>query len=230
MRSSTTFGNNTPTATQTYSPSVPLSVYRELAAQLQTAEARLDSLNAQNQQLAKQNQHLRQEIEKAVFHLEQIADSAEVDKRTYTYYPTSGTRPEPSLPIPPRSMHYIFRSPTAVQSVVEAVSPFPTREAGSVFAEKVFTEQDENRDRRRCQPETASEVSGWLLAIAILLIVAMAFGGGYLIVRPLLQSRQAALWVNFQAEAKLHPAGKVVVINKLIAQGGSIKLEKMYYM
>lgn len=205
MRSSTTFGHNTPTATQTYSPSVPLSVYRELAAQLQAAEARLDSLKAQNQQLALQNQHLRQEIEKAVFHLEQIADSAEVDKRTYTYHPTSDSRSEPSLP------------PTAVQSVVEAVSPFPTREAGLVFSEKVFTEQEEGRYRRRSQPETASLVSGWLLAIAILLIVATAFGAGYLIVRPLLQSRQAALWVNFQAGAKLHPAGKVVVINKLIA-------------
>ncbi len=231
MRSSTTFGHNTRTATQTYSPSVPLSVYRELAAQLQAAEERLDSLNAQNQQLAKQNQHLRQEIEKAVFHLQQIADSAEVDKRTYTYHPTSYSRSEPSLPVSePRSMHRSSRPPTAVQSAVEVPSPFPTREARSVLSEKVFTEQEQGRYRRRFQPETASEVSGWLLAIAILLIVATAFGGGYLIVRPLLQSRQAALWVNFQAEAKLHPAGKVVVINKLIAQRGSIKLEKMYYM
>lgn len=194
MRSSTTSGHNTPTATQTYSPSVPLSVYRELAAQLQTAEARLNSLKAQNQQLAKQNQHLRQEIEKAVFHLDEIADSAEVDKRTYTYHPTSYSRSEPSLPVSePRSMHRSSRPPTAVQSAVEAPSPFPTREAGSVLSEKVFTEQEEGRYRRRGQPETASEVSGWLLAIAILLIVATAFGSGYLIVRPLLQSRQAAM-------------------------------------
>jgi len=48
-----------------YLLSVPLSVYRELAAELQAAEAMLDSCNAQNQHLAKQNQQLRQEISKS---------------------------------------------------------------------------------------------------------------------------------------------------------------------
>ncbi len=61
MRSTTT-SNKTPNTNYTYSPSVPISVYRELAAELQAAEALLDSLNAQNQHLAKHNQKLRQEI------------------------------------------------------------------------------------------------------------------------------------------------------------------------
>lgn len=191
MRSSTTSGHKT--STHTYSPSVPLSVYRELAAELQAAEATLDSLNAQNQQLARQNQQLRQEIEKAVqsvLRLQQIVDSAGAVKRTYAYDPPSNFRAEPSRPgSGPRSMHRSSRPPTAVQTVVEGASPFLTREPSSVFSEKVFTEQEEGRYRRRSQPETASEVSGWSLAIAIVFIMATAFSAGYLIVRPLLQSR-----------------------------------------
>ena len=57
------------------------------------------------------------------------------------------------------------------------------------LAETVFTEQEENRYLRRSPIERASEINGWWLAIAIFLIVATAFGTGYLIVRPLLQHR-----------------------------------------
>ncbi len=191
MRSSTTFGHNTPTATQTYSPSVPLSVYRELAAQLQAAEARLDFLNSQNKQLATENQQLRQEIEKAVqsvLHLQQSVDSAPGRSRSYTHRPNKNFRAEPSRPVSgslpmPRNS----RPPTATQSAVEG--SFQTREASSVSSEKLFTEQEEGRYRRRSQPESPSEISGRSLAIAILLIMVTAFGAGYLIVRPLLQSR-----------------------------------------
>lgn len=192
MPSSRTSGHNTPTATHTYSPSVPLSVYRELAANLQAAEAMLDSLNAQNQQLAKHNQQLRQEIEKAVqsvLHLQQVVDSGGAVNWTYTNRGTSDNRPEPSRPVSgPRPMHRSSRPPSGVQSAVEGPSPFPTRQAGSV-SEKLFTEHEQGRYRRRPQPESASQVSGWRLAIAILLIMVTAFSAGYLIVRPLLHKR-----------------------------------------
>lgn len=58
MRSSTTPCHKT-TAAYTYSPSVPLSLYRELAVQLQAAEARLYSLSTQNQHLSQHNSTLR---------------------------------------------------------------------------------------------------------------------------------------------------------------------------
>ena len=88
MRSSTTVHKS-----QSYSPysaSVPLSVYREVTTELQAAKAMLNSLHAQNQQLAIQNQQLRQEIEKvmqSVLHAQQIADAtAKVNslKNTFT--------------------------------------------------------------------------------------------------------------------------------------------------
>lgn len=49
-----------------YSPSVPMSVYRELAAELRANKAVIDSLNSRNQQLITQNQRLKQEIHNVV--------------------------------------------------------------------------------------------------------------------------------------------------------------------
>lgn len=170
MRSSTSSAHNASTATYNYSPAVPLSVYRELAAELQAVEAMLDSLDAQNQQLAKQNQQLRQEIEKAVqsvVHLKQVADSVGADGWNHVR-PTSDFRPRPPKPAPGARPMHRPRPPSGVQ---------------------MFTEQEQGRYRRRSQLETASQTNGWWLAITILLIMVTAFSAGYLLVRPLLQNR-----------------------------------------
>ena len=188
MSSSTTSTQNTSTAKYTYSPSVPLSVYRELAAELQAVEATLDSLDAQNQQLARQNQQLRQEIEKAVqsvFHLKQVADSAGV-LGWHDAHPASVKSKIPNYPAATRQVQR-SQPPAGVQSV--SVRPFPNRKTGSGLSEKISIEQEQGRYRRRSQPEIASQTSGWWLAIAILLIMVTAFSAGYLLVRPLLQNR-----------------------------------------
>ncbi|NJL23707.1 MAG: hypothetical protein HC895_27585, partial [Leptolyngbyaceae cyanobacterium SM1_3_5] len=73
----------TPTAARSnasagYAPSVPITVYRELAAELQATKTLLDSMNTQNQQLARHNQQLRQEIEQlaqSAINLRQSADA-----------------------------------------------------------------------------------------------------------------------------------------------------------
>lgn len=189
MRASTTVHSTPPPATPTYSVSVPLSIYRELAAELQATEVKLDFLNAQNKQLVIENQQLRQEIEKAVqsvSHLQSV-DSAPRGSRSYAHLPNK-IRSEPnrpssrSLPMP-RSSQTI----TADRSAVEG--SFQTRKASSVSSEKLFIELEEGRYRRRSHPDSPSEISSRSLAIAILLIIVTAFGAGYLIVRPLLQSR-----------------------------------------
>lgn len=190
MRSSTTSGHNIPTGNYAYSPSVPLSVYRELAAELQAAQAMLDSLNGQNQQLAKHNQQLRQEIEKAVqsvLQLQQVVDSTVVNGPYVTHHQPD-PRPEPGRPVSvPRSMHRSSQPLKSGRSAIEDL--FPIREARSGFSENLFTEEAASSYRRRYRPETASEISGRRLAIAILLIIITAFGASYLIVRPLLSNR-----------------------------------------
>lgn len=194
MRASTTSGHNTPTAKIAYSPSVPLSVYRELAAELQAAETMLDSVNTQNQHLAQQNQQLRQEIDKAVqavLHLQQVVDSSAAVSWSEEPQATCDFKTQLSRTVnaAPRPMPRSSRPLTAVQRAGEELSPFQTRETGSVFSEKLFTEQEEGRYRSRTHPESASQISGWWLAIAILIIICTGFGAGYLIVRPVLQSR-----------------------------------------
>jgi len=53
-----------PTTSQSgYQASVPVTVYRELAAELQSAQAKLSFFQLQNEQLTKQNQMLLQEFE-----------------------------------------------------------------------------------------------------------------------------------------------------------------------
>lgn len=188
MSSSTTPTHNTSNVNYTYSPSVPLSVYRELAAELQTVEAMLDSLDAQNQQLARQNQQLRREIEKAVqsvFHLKQVADSAGAVSWHDTR-PTSDFRSKPRRPVAGSSQPTNRSQPPFKARSVTA-SSFSTRGTDSGFSKKAFTEQEQGRYRRQFPPETASQTNGWWLAIAILLIMVTAFSAGYLLVRPLLQ-------------------------------------------
>ncbi len=53
-------------AHQPSTASVPISVYRELSAELQATQAMMDSLHGQNQHLRKQNVHLQQEVDSIV--------------------------------------------------------------------------------------------------------------------------------------------------------------------
>jgi len=167
MRSSTTSGHKTPTTTHTYSPSVPLSVYRELAAELQAAEAMLDSCNAQNQHLAKQNQQLRQEISKPFspfYYSRLLIRLGQLTIRIKIILPRiSGLNPVVLYQVHVQSSGV----PTAFNNQGLKVHPLSNKGSWFSFFRKVFTEQQEGRYRRRSQPESASQMSSWSLAIAI---------------------------------------------------------------
>jgi hypothetical protein len=181
-----------PTPSTAYCPSVPISVYRELSAELQSAQARLDSLSVQNQQLAKQNQQLRQEVQKVIQsaqHLQQVVD-----------YLPQGVRLEVPQPNPeplnkPRPMTAAKPpQPVAHVPVIEEVAPpSPPRQLEApapIHPEKKQKRiiEQESRPRRVPSAERSTDVSGWLLVVAIFLIVATAFGTGFVIVRPLLNN------------------------------------------
>lgn len=179
MQLSTTSRHKSPTANHPNSTAVPLAVYRKLAAELQTAEAMLESLNAHNQHLAKQNQQLRQEVDRAVqsvLHLQQVADASAANQ-TYGYYPTHKYRES-------------SRSRTkADPSAVGGPSPFPFKQPKSIWSGKVLTTEESGKYHRHSRLNGAVEASGWGLAVAIMLVVLSAFGAGYVIVRPLMPSR-----------------------------------------
>ncbi|WP_204140649.1 hypothetical protein [Halomicronema sp. CCY15110] len=83
-----------PVSASGYAPSVPISVYRELAAELKTTQSTLDALTQQNQQLLRQNQLLRTEIHRFVQSAEQLGHFAGVmPAETYPVSPATISMP-----------------------------------------------------------------------------------------------------------------------------------------
>ncbi len=197
MRNATASGNlptTPPTASnQPYSPSVPISLYREVVAELQTAQERLDSLTTQNHQLLQQNKQLRQEIESVVqsaVHLQQVVDAWEPQSPPMNRSGDRTQRGESAYATPP---HPDNGHPQLSGIPGSAVgSPFAMTDMGPTpgMGEPLFTEQPETRPRRTTRPVKRSDLGGLGLIIMILLIVVTAFGAGYWIVRPLLMQQQ----------------------------------------
>ncbi|MBD2021833.1 hypothetical protein H6F43_16755 [Leptolyngbya sp. FACHB-36] len=161
-----------------YSPSVPISLYRQVATELQSTQAALESLKQQNQQLTEQNQRLRSEIERVVqstLQLHQLADAQPVA----VALPEAAPQPAlvPIEPLPPPKPKTPPRKRVPKLEPAEPTAPAPR-----------FTEQ-EVQPRRTPQPERATEIGGLWLVLVIFLIVITAFGTGFLIVRPLLPNR-----------------------------------------
>ncbi len=184
MRATTGSFNNTTSSTTTpsYSPSVPLSVYRDLASELQTVRANLNSLSTQNQQLVQENELLRQEVSKAVesiLHLQKLVDS----QPKVSYYqapPPSSHNSQPQAKRPmtePSAKKQVFRPrPLVVTNEVEIDIP---------NLQSVYVEEQEANYYLQDEPEP-SQLHSWWFIVAILFIIVMGFGAGYLIVRPLL--------------------------------------------
>jgi hypothetical protein len=190
MRNPNSSGQRPASATG-YAPSVPISVYRELAAELQATKTLLDSLNNQNQQLTQQNQQLRQELERVVqaaLNSQQVANSLQV--------------PGWGAPPPPAPSHAHPSAHPEVQA--ESIRPVPrTQRMGrsnpksepkpakrpsepQILSEERFTEQPELNPRIQRQGTTAKEMGGFWLTLLIAAIVITAFGAGFMVVRPLL--------------------------------------------
>lgn len=181
-----------------YAPSVPISVYRDLAAELQATKAMLESMSGQNQHLARQNQQFRQEIERLVqsaLTLQHIAGLAQAQPS-----------PRPSTP-PSTSDH-----PDAIADVIRqqaarsaqrppAPRPVPTPPPADApvsaqpnlpdlapLSDDLFTEQREEQLTPTPKPATKDLGSLWL-TITILVIVITAFSASFLIFRAFLPRR-----------------------------------------
>ncbi|HIK08924.1 MAG TPA: hypothetical protein IGS52_01425 [Oscillatoriaceae cyanobacterium M33_DOE_052] len=179
MRNAPTAGNTVPPTGQTYSPSIPISVYREVVAELQSAKATLETLQQQNQQLAQQNQQLRQEMENAIkgaVRMQQILDSF-ADAETDNY------------PNTPMDFAATGRGNPAT---VPFASPFTMAQPNSPQrSEPLFAEEEAPRYRRPVAAlSRSSDIEGIRLVLTVLLIVAVAFGVGSFLVAPLFQRLQ----------------------------------------
>ncbi|MDJ1183522.1 hypothetical protein [Roseofilum casamattae] len=183
-----------------YAPSVPISLYRELAGEVKEKQVMLESLQQQNRQLLQQNQQLRGEIEqlaRSVVRLQQIVNipqpsvqhvaMAAIEPPIHqNYEPTPRVAP-PQIATPPRPVDI------SSESGPPLTKPEPERPQSPpdlpVEPENLplVTEQEERPYARPSAPERASEMNGIGLAIAIFLIAALAGTASFLIVRPLIQ-------------------------------------------
>ncbi len=198
-RSETPSAKATPPARGTaQAPAVPLSLYREVANELQTAKSDLHSLKTENQQLIQQNQQLRLEIERVVqstLHLRQLADSYRSGQGTLETFsshlealdfnapaiaPAHDSLDSTAAKLASASEATHLISATSANEIPDApASPAPTR---------VLTGQ-ESQPHPIAAVENSGEISTWWLVLVVCLIVVSAFGTGFLIVRPLLPSR-----------------------------------------
>jgi hypothetical protein len=176
-------------------PSVPLSVYRELASELQMAQSRLDALTAKNQQLTQENQLLRQEMTKLIqscLRLQKLVDFP-APPPTTPNIPAHGTSPDVKSTTQPtvvkaRPRQQVSPKRPPASSEVPSSKSHRSQVSGTVemIPQAVFIEEQEVRYHPPTEPE-AKEVSGWWLVITILLIMLTAFSAGYLVVRPLFE-------------------------------------------
>ena len=208
MKNATLAGNSTPATNQTYSPSVPISLYREVMAELQTTQAHLNALKEENRDLQQENQQLHQEIEQiinSVMHLQQVtgnsyqttrasqippslSQAAQMPART----PTAGDRTPKSPTTPENIKPDNINSNNDGSSSLPFVSPFASEPGGlSNDPEPLFTEQQEPRPRRVSRSPKSSDVGGVWLFVSIFLIVVSCFGIGFFVFRPWIQQNQS---------------------------------------
>ncbi|MEH2180018.1 hypothetical protein [Nostoc sp.] len=198
----TTIGSvhrNSPTpTTQAYPPSVPLSVYRELSTELQAVQARLNALTIQNQQLAQENQLLRQEITKVVesfSRLQNFVDSHTTPSYHQVNQASGDVKSAAKQPVtqahPPQQ---VYRSrPSVVPKTPREKSrqdfSTPVMEVNFPIPEPVFIEEQQVSYYSTTEPDV-KELNGWWLIITILLIMLTAFSAGYFVVRPLFEHQK----------------------------------------
>ncbi len=174
------------TPNNAYCPSVPISVYRELSAELQAAQAMLEVLNNQNQQLLQQNQQLHQEIAKVVQSTQNLQQIAAGIPPTGLGMPTLNTS---SLPVISSKILTSSETQNSRQPMSRGLPLIP-KSLGlgeiSIAPGDLVMEQEEGRNRRISTSPRTSDINGWVLLLAILLIIITAFGTSFLIIRPLL--------------------------------------------
>jgi hypothetical protein len=183
---------------------VPISLYREVTAELQTSQTLINSLKAQNQQLLEQNQNLRQELDQVIRAASQLQQAIEgvrgsgqtglpqmppsVSAIAHPSFNLNQTGSEAPAPAPQVAPSFAVNPEPRRGDRDLVFPPPPDQPLESDRPDLQFSEEPEGRLRPASQPER-SELNGLWLVVSIVLIVIAAFGAGYWVVRPLLQSR-----------------------------------------
>lgn len=153
------------TASSNQAASVPISVYRQLSAELQAAKAMLDTLSNQNNTLTQENQLLRQELERVV----RVAINANQ---------VLGL-PNKDVPTPPKNQ--AEKLADHIRTVAQPV------EDATPLSDELFTEEGIQVDHSA--ESSPRDVSGLWKTLLIVAIIITAFGAGFVVVRQLMPRR-----------------------------------------
>ncbi|MEO1208695.1 MAG: hypothetical protein AAFX78_04050 [Cyanobacteria bacterium J06638_20] len=180
-----------------YSPAVPISVYRELAMELKVTQQTADTLKRQNQQLIRQNQLLRGEIQRFVQSAQQLGHFAGVMPQEATAAqpepPLKAAQPDPGTPPNGSPQPDIFSAEVTAPVEAAIVPQEPERQRDRPKSpvlerpkQRLFAEQPE-RFRPFSSGGIRADINTLWLVTTILLVIVTAFGAGFLIMRPLLK-------------------------------------------
>ncbi|TVQ17401.1 MAG: hypothetical protein EA367_17710 [Leptolyngbya sp. DLM2.Bin15] len=166
-----------------YAPSVPISVYRQLAAELETTKGQLLSVSHKNQQLTQHNQQLQQALTSLV------QSALMVQPLVGTVGTASPSAPAAPAPASPAAPSPVAQSPAA--PVNSTVTTPPSSGQASAAPDlpnfdTFFTEQPEAPQPAEASP--SRRMNGLWLTLVIVVVMLTAFGAGFLVVRPLLQN------------------------------------------
>ncbi|MBE9028521.1 hypothetical protein IQ266_01960 [filamentous cyanobacterium LEGE 11480] len=184
--------------------SVPISLYRELSADLQASQANISALQSQNYQLTEQNLQLRQELEQLAVQTQVIVqqfkqsesandetlrldelgfDAESAENRSQMLDQLYRSMPD-YAPEDVVGMDDTNAFPSAPWSGM-SLPTMPRFNMPQVKRPQRLTGQAQNPMRMQASASEA-ELSGWKLTLVMGLIIFSAFGAGFLIVRPLL--------------------------------------------
>jgi hypothetical protein len=176
------------------SSSVPISLYKEVTAELQNNQQIMASLQAQNQELFQQNQILRRELERIILlsmQLQQAVNTVEMITKNPMAYQTNDHQVGIIPPQLVREKNIENLPPVSENLPAESTTPpvnLPfIRERSDLPEKQILTEEKRSYMARESQPRIPKEVKGIWLIIMIFLIVFAAFGTGYFVVRPMLK-------------------------------------------
>ncbi len=137
-------------------PTVPMSVYRELAGELQATQKQLDGLRQENQHLQQENQTLRLEIKKLVQSVQKLDNAINNWEQAFSSPPTAMTlnKGENRNASPSQEHWYTHQSP-----------PDPAQQK---------THHQEQ------------EINGWFIIATLIMIIFTFSGIGFMVARPLM--------------------------------------------
>lgn len=178
---------NPSASSQPPSPSVPISVYRELAAELQATRAMVDSLNAKNQELTLHNQRLRQEIQRFVqsaMHLRVLVEPTQPPVSPQVASSSTNTNSRRSKATQHPEISDYASLPTLEETATASMIAAQLR--GTDSAPEHLVPEKEAPPAR-----PTKDFSGIWLTLIVMVIMVTAFGAGFLVVRPFLPTSES---------------------------------------